>query len=297
MKRYKIICPLINFQIPLVLIGHAEWSHEKVKRFFRERAKELTEGITLCDGIKIRRFSKEDFDDLKTAPSFFVPRHLRISPNLFVLEKYVTDKDKDYHEIHNIMLNAVLALRLLKGGGVRGRSLFHILLSDKRQLTSRSWEPEPDFELPIGSMYALNFEEIPELKRLLQKILHTDFGRQRNLRLACKRFQRVYDESDAEDKLIDIVIAFEALFRGGGKGNLPIGQKIAIAGSTLIAKNDEERAEIRHFLAKAYSLRSSMVHGDEIEEPIVMNGEHLWLEEFVNRLEDYLRKSIRKTFE
>ena len=245
----------------------------------------------------IRRFSKEDSDDLKTAPRFFLPPHLRITPNQFVLEKYVTDEDKDYHEIHNIMLNAVLALRLLKKGSVRGRSLFHILLSDKRQLTSRSWEPEPDFELLYGSTYVLNYEEIPELKRLLKKILHTDFDKHRNLRLACRRFQRVYDESDAEDKLIDIVIAFEALFRRGGKGDLPIGQKIANASSTLIARNDEERAEIKHFLAKAYSLRNSVVHGDEIEQPIVMKGEQLWLEEFVLRLEDYLRNSIRKTLE
>ena len=78
---------------------------------------------------------------------------------------------------------------------------------------------------------------------------------------------------------------------------MPIGQKIANASSTLIARNDEERAEIRHFLAKAYSLRNSVVHGDEIEQPIVMKGEQLWLEEFVLRLEDYLRNSIRKTLE
>lgn len=266
-------------------------------RFFRERAKELTEGITLCDGIKIRRFSKEDFDDLKTAPPFFVPPHLRISADLFVLEKYVTDEDKDYHEIHNIMLNAVLALRLLKSGGVRGRSLFHILLSDNRQLTSRSWEPEPHFELPYGSTYVLNYEEIPELRRLLEKILHVDFSKHRNLHLACKRFQRTYDESDAEDRLIDIVIAFEALFLGGGKGNLPIGQKIANASSTLMGKSDKEKEEIKHFLAKAYSLRNSVVHGVEIEQPIVMKSEQLWLDEFVLKLEDYLRKSIKKSLD
>jgi len=66
MVTFKVICPLINFQIPLMLVGHAEMTNEEVMNYFKEREKELTNGIELVDGLKIRRISKEDFEDLLT---------------------------------------------------------------------------------------------------------------------------------------------------------------------------------------------------------------------------------------
>jgi hypothetical protein len=263
-------------------------------KFFQERAKEVKEGIELCDGIKVRRISEEDLDDLKTEP-FMVPPHMT-STDIFVLEKYVTDEDRDYHEIHNIMLNSVLALRLLKSGDVMGRSTFQILLAEKRQLTGRTWEPEPNFEPLLRARYVLNYEDIPALSKLLEKVLHIDFLQNRNLHLACKRFQRIYDEIEAEDKLIDLIIAFEALLLKGERGDETKGQKIANACSNLLGKNDEEREEIRFFLANAYSTRNLIVHGVKYPQPIVLKANQLWIEEFVLKLEDYLREAIKKSF-
>lgn len=277
-----------------MLIGHPEWSPNDIMRYFQERAKEEKEGIELCEGIKLRRISVEDLEDLKSVP-FMVPSHM-ISPDLFVLEKYVTDEDKDYHEIHNIMLNSVLALRLLKSGDVMGRSIFRILLlNEKRQLTGRTWEPEPNFELHLGDSYALNHEEIPSLRGLLEQVLHTDFVQNRSFRLACKRFQRTYDQSEAEDKLIDIMIAFEALLLKGKKGDEWKGQKIAKACSDLLGKNDEEREEIKLVLSKAYKLRNLIVHGAEYSQPIVLKDNQMWLDQFVLKMEDYLRRAIKKS--
>ena len=41
MKRYKVICPLIGFQIPNVLIGPHEMTDKEVRNFFKEREKQL----------------------------------------------------------------------------------------------------------------------------------------------------------------------------------------------------------------------------------------------------------------
>lgn len=57
-----------------------------------------------------------------------------------------------------------------------------------------------------------NVDEIPKLKSLLKKIRELDFNKRQRLQLACKRFQRAYEEGDAEDQLIDLMIAFEALY-------------------------------------------------------------------------------------
>ena len=294
-QEYKVICPLINFTIQIVPTGHPEFSHEEILQYSRRRQQELVEGIELYNGMKLRCVSKEDIEDLKT-DSFLAPPHKAISPDMFVLEKYISSEDSDFSEIHNIMLNGVLALRLLKSGNVRGRSLFHILLSEKRQLTARSFEREPKFEFP-GGAYILSFEDIPSLRKTLQKIQNIDRVKRKNLDLVFKRFQRTYDEGEDEDKLIDLMIAFEALFLRGMKGNEKIGQKIASACSKLLGKNNDEIEEIGYFLRKAYSLRSSVVHGNEFRQPIVLKGEEFWLEEFVLRLEDYLREAIKKSLD
>ena len=42
-------------------------TNEEVMNYFKEREKELTNGIELVDGLKIRRISKEDFEDLNSS--------------------------------------------------------------------------------------------------------------------------------------------------------------------------------------------------------------------------------------
>jgi len=272
-----------------VLIGHTEMSNEQVTNFFKERERQLVEGIDLFDGVKIRRLSKEDLDDFKTNPT--LPPYIMTLPVNFVLEKYITVENEHDFQLDPIMRNVVLALRLLKKSYVSGSSVFYVLVSEKRLLNSWSCEEEPRHEF-WGFKYALNFDGIPALKEMLEKIQSIDFAKRKSLHLACKRFQRAYEESDVEDQLIDMMIAFEALFLKGEKAVSPAGQIVATACSILLGKNDEEREEIRRFLTKAYSVRNCIVHGSEYQKPII-NKEYD-IPEFVSKIEDYLRESIKK---
>lgn len=45
-------------------------------------------------------------------------------------------------------------------------------------------------------MYALNFDEISGLKKIVEKIQGIDFTKRKRLILACKRFQREYEDAD-----------------------------------------------------------------------------------------------------
>lgn len=260
----------------------------------KKRENEMTEGIELFDGMKIRRVSKEDIEDFKTNPILY-PSLKSFSSAMFVLEKYITSDDENFSNIHHTMLNGVLSLRLLKKGDVWGNSMFYILLSEKRELNSSSWEEEHIPEI-YGSSYVLGFDEIPVLRKILENVQGTGFAKRRDLHLACKRFQRAYGETDAEDKLIDLMIAFEALFLRGEKAGTSSGQIVAIACSTLLGKSDEEREEIRRFLAKAYSIRNCIVHGSEYEELVVYKDKEKEydLDGFVYKIEEYLRESIKK---
>lgn len=292
MKRYKVICPLINFRIQNILIGPTELTDEEVRSLFKEREKKLVEGIELYDGIKIRRISKEDLEELE--PTLHaLPTYARFSPKVFVLEKYVKTEANHRFHVDGLMRNIVLALRLLKKGYVFGGFVFYILVSEKRPYSWQEWSWDEVQPLgPWGFKYTLNFEEIPTLKKIIKTLQSTDFSKRKGLRLACSRFQRAYEEGDPEDQLVDLMIAFEALFLKGEKATSQRGQTIAIACSTLLGKNEEEREEIRSFLTKAYAIRNCIVHGAEYKKPYVK--EEFEMEDFVSTIENYLRASIKK---
>jgi hypothetical protein len=185
------------------------------------------------------------------------------------------------------MQNIVLALRLLKKGYVSGNSVFHIPTSEymvrKPELPfiEWSWQPQRKLDSLNGFPYTLSHDELEDLKKLIQKVQNIDFVRRKNLKLACGRFQRAYEENDFEDQLIDIMIAFESLFLKGEKGNVAQhGKIIAVGCSCLLGKNEEQRAEIESFLSEAYRIRNCVVHGSEYGKPTV--GQEYEMYEFVS---------------
>lgn len=293
MKKYKVLCPLSNFRVQTAFRIPVGMSDEEARKLAIERSNQLIEGIELFNGIRMRRISKEDLEDFSVYHHLFSPAALSIHAGMFILEKHITDEDKEYSKIYEIMLNVVLGLRLLKKGGVMGNAVFNILLSDKRQLTSMHGEEESIPQFP-GLEYVLEFDDVPALKSLLVKIQEIDFAKRGSLHLACKRLQRTYGESDAEDKLIDLMIAFEALFLKGEKVGASSGQIVAVACSHLLGKNDEERDKIRYSLTNAYSIRNRIVHGSAyvpvIKDNMIVND----LSDIVSEIEDYLREAIKK---
>lgn len=293
MKKFKALCPLINFQIPWgMLISPIERTREETTQIFKERREKAVRGIEIIDGVKVKYISKEDLENLKREPYFSLifPPVMRglISPRTFVLERTITAKERHTFEADDVMQNIILALRLLKGGHVFGNVVFYIRLSEKRGLVSLSHHQYLHPQASSGwGTYSLDFEEIPNLKKLVKEIQKTDFSKRKSLRLACKRFQRTYEEGNVEDQLIDLMIAFEALFLKGKKRAPQRGETIAVACSVLLGENEDEREEIRNSLAKAYLIRNSIVHGAEHKKEPDMH-------EFVAQIEEYLRGSIKK---
>jgi len=50
-------------------------------------------------------------------------------------------------------------------------------------------------------------------------------------------------------------------------------------------------------MRKSYRLRSKIVHGSSYTKDIEINEEHLSFEELISRIEELLRKSIKKSIE
>ena len=282
MAKYKVFCPLNNFNIPLVLYGR----HKESGKILRERDNQLADGVHICDDIKLRRVSKEDLDDLKSGASFPFPSSVKLSSNMFVLETHIpTDRGTPYTPLEEAMRNIILAMRLLKKGYVSTSGIFYILISERRQLETWSIEDRSTLADWLASGYYLEFEEIPHLQKLVEMIQGLDFEKRRGIGIACRRLEHTYEEKDIEGKLIDYMIAFEALFLKGKKAPVA-GQVIATACSVLLGTNEKEREEIRRSLTKAYALRNRIVHGREYEDQLK--------DIEISNIEDYLRESMKK---
>lgn len=264
-------------------------SRERIN-LLRDREEELVEGIELFDGVRMRRISEEDLEDFRSS-IFSLPSDKVVSHRMFILEKYITVKDDHDFQLDQTMRNMILAMRLLKKGHVSGSCIFYILVSEKRKkFVPIEWSCAGGYrslELWSSDKYHLSFDEMPAVIRKVSEIQSIDFAARKRLSLACKWFQRAYEEGDFEDQLIDFMIAFEALFVRKCVYGSSQKEKIAFGCSDLLGEDSEEKEEIRSFLFKARSLRDFIVHAAEhkIEAEYEMPR-------VVSRTEDYLRESL-----
>jgi hypothetical protein len=204
LKEYEVICPLLDFQIPVMLKVRPEQSRQEVDEFFEKLQKQLVEGIELVEGVRIRRMLKEDVEDINRY-SELLPSNMDLSSAKFVLVKNTVGEDHGFR-MTTVMNRIVLGLRLLKSGYVSGSFIFYISLSDENRIVDWSRD-EGQRREHCGWGYALGSEEVPVLRSLLEKLQRLDFATHRKLSLACKRFGRAYEEDDFEDQLIDLVIS------------------------------------------------------------------------------------------
>jgi hypothetical protein len=156
------------------------------------------------------------------------------------------------------------ALRLLKPGFV-GRYPTRII-GDPSVTVPGGFaisEPleEPEYLSPyphkLSNAYILEEYEIETLKLILKavsKLTHT------SLQIAVSRFNGQYTRSSAEDRLIDAVVALEAIYLAGVNDELKF--RLAIRAATHLGGNDKsERSRIFELVTNAYDLRSTIVHG------------------------------------
>ena len=143
----------------------------------------------------------------------------------------------------------------------------------------------PFYELPSTihrELYQFRVKEIDQIREIFEKITKTDFDKRKPLKIARDRLNRSYGKSMLDEKIVDFMIGFEALFLR--ESSMCSGQIIGTGCSTLLGKTDEERNDIYNFLKKTYKLRNDIVHGSEID--------YSGIRETTLKLKEFLRKSI-----
>jgi len=83
--------------------------------------------------------------------------------------------------------------------------------------------------------------------------------------LALRRFLNALSRDQAVDRLLDCVIALEAILLGGEESELIF--RFKTYGAWWLAQNESEREQLFAQLGKLYSLRSKIVHGNKFPAP------------------------------
>ena len=276
--------------------GKPELSSNEVLDIFKKREKQFMKGFELANGVILKKITIDDLKLLNNSPFIFRPTN-GFKSNLFLLEKQFNDqilKTNIYREIRNV----VIALRLLKEGSVSGNYFYEIMITDGvKRIPSAKMEQCPRLFGKLGYPYFFTESDIPALNEIMSKIQLVDFTKRTSLHLAIKRFERGYDE---EDKLIDFMIAFEALFLKGEKGSFANGKIISIACSALIGNNENDREQIKENLLKAYKIRNAIVHAGSYNRLITNKETGACIDtlpDLLTKVENYLRSSLNKMLE
>jgi hypothetical protein len=264
-----------------------------------------TEEMDLEDGLKVRKVAKGEIVELWRSSEWFralveFSVEFRYTPLKYVAELSIqapklTDNEK-YQAIDadTKLEKLVCALRLFKKGWIDYPFIKEIVTPNISHEVSYSMKHSKMniISPPSGITYRLTTDEAREFKALYDRIEKKIDSSEVYL----KRFSDTYRRLSVEDKLIDYMIAFESLYLAG-EAPLEMPYKLAHRVALLLCKDEVERKQTFLEMKKAYSLRSDIVHGERKTrsptEPIKIGNREYSLSDFIQRIEEHLRRSIR----
>ena len=252
-----------------------------------------SEDLDLGDFFKIKRMSADELVELwynyNVLPSFSESRSFRMIKFCIVTEQ------KSQLDINTELNSIITSLRLWKKGDVGYDTVYYL----------SKWNPWGGGIRGSTSIFfgnppvVLKSAEVEEFKNFYENFREVKISDYPFLNIAINRFNYAYERKRQEDKLIDYMVAFEALF-SEGSGDLRY--KIPIRVAKLLETDFDQRKMIRNTMKAGYDARSNIVHGNTVVKDVKVkcvkdNSKKIPLIEFVPMVEEYLRKSIKKFME
>jgi hypothetical protein len=139
--------------------------------------------------------------------------------------------------------------------------------------------------------YTISRHEIFLLKSMWGKYINLFTSKNNGFQTAVRRFYFSSQRFDIEDKVIDLMIAFEALFL---TENAELSFKLSLRVARFLA-DEYDSSQLYDIMRKAYNLRSKFVHGDGLKPAEEQNNlKNLETKALIKYLYEILQLSIRK---
>jgi hypothetical protein len=142
-----------------------------------------------------------------------------------------------------------------------------------------------------SGVYELSSGDGPLLRAVSKSARSEGARRSRPLQTALRRFGFAGERIRAEDQLIDLVIAAEAIFLAGEQQESA--HKLALRAALLLGGSAGTPAEVFRTMKRAYNARSKVAHGGEVPDLKFANGDPATLDDYVLLVEGYLRQTLK----
>ncbi len=230
--------------------------------------------IALGDGLRIKKMSmpelEEFLDDTKTCLQmpYFESAYLNYAILRTHQEKKVyvpaeaakvpfprVDLRADFGKL-------VTALRLFKSGAI-GLNVIRVTPTVDVPNIGRFSVSGIDYNRFFGQVYSLMGKEVEEFKIFWNWFKEINLEQAAPFSVAIRRFNYAYERNKLEDKLVDYMVAFEALFfKKGEMGEFR--HKLAVRVSRLLNGGYGDRKNRMGQMLDFYDKRSKVVHGEEV---------------------------------
>jgi hypothetical protein len=253
--------------------------------------------ISLTNNIKIKKITEKDFDEMfketKKSSCLFSDEVLHVDYQLEMVESIVNGAAINDSNFGIICYTIISALRLFKTGIIGNIKLLRHCSKYKYESWEPIWQPVGGSISMVQSIYAhpynLISQDVGNFTELWEKYNNYDFNENRPVDIAIRRFNYAYEKEQLEDKLIDYMIALEALFLKEDE-NTELKYRLTLRTALFIGSQKEEINQIREVINKAYDIRSKIVHGSGIIKPKELMG----IQELTPTIEEYIRLSLKK---
>lgn len=145
---------------------------------------------------------------------------------------------------------------------------------------------------PYGGKFELSEEEVPQFLHLWHLL---EQGSNR-FTFSIHRFNLAFDRGLLADRIVDLVIAAEALFLSdmGAKDRGEIRFRFALRAAKFIQHPSYGEQELFQIMRQAYDARSAIVHGGSPDKLHLPDNQSADLPVFIDTVEELVRLGIRK---
>jgi len=241
--------------------------------------------VLLEDGYLVREPYKAEIDALRECMSKIEFPSALTTTYFKVAEKQTSYPGHEWRKLQdeaNKAKKIISALRLFKSGPVSSRM---VLFESEPSPSLLQWFDLYDVAFSEGEEYLkLERTEIDTFRSFwtrIREFLYQDVQSMGAIGVALTRFESSYSRRYLVDKLLDLMIALEALFGEDSELSFRISQRAALL---LFADTDEEsKIECQDIIRALYKKRSKIVHGGFFPEVTFDD---------IKILKDYVRKGI-----
>lgn len=272
--------------------------------------------ISLGEGLSLSRLSDEEISILlmvgiqlhPTNAAASLPlahvgkvnaiRLVREHPRTFGFSTDLKAAEAEWSTVNGLLEDVLVALRIFKAGRV-GNTGFAGYFASWPLRGGTQFGGLLDFS-PPARQFALDYTLTEEDAARFPKFFAACQSAKRSgsVRLAMRRFAYASDRSRAEDRIIDMMIAAEALFLADAEGELSY--RLALRGSFFLDPELGPRSKTLRFLKTAYAVRSKIAHGSKPEAKLLKAFDGTacaTIDGFATELEQVMRTAIRKAVE